>query len=165
MTTDISPNTQIYRVYIKTSPQAVWDAITDPQWQVRYGYRVASEYDLRAGGTFLTRPSEEMKQFGVLDPMIDGEVLECDPPHRLVQTWRPHFSPEIVAEGAKRLTWEIAEVDEGVTQLTVIHELDGAPLTAAMVESPFAKEGAGGWNWILNDLKTLLEAGSSMHLS
>jgi hypothetical protein len=52
-----------------------------------------------------------------------------------------------------------------VTQLTVIHDLEGAPLTAAMVDSPFSTEGAGGWNWILNDLKSVLELGSSMHIA
>lgn len=163
--TTTTATTQIYRVYIKSSPQAVWDAITQPEWQVKYGYRVASEYDLRIGGAFLAHPTAEMAQFGVPDPMLDGEVLECDPPNRLVQTWRAHFSPELTAEGAKRLTWEMIEVDEGVTQVTVIHEVDDAPLTAAMIDSSFSKEGAGGWSWILNDLKTLLESGSSMHIA
>jgi uncharacterized protein YndB with AHSA1/START domain len=98
--------------------------------------------------------------FHVPDVAVDGEVIEADPPRRLVQTWRMAMDPEIAAEGFTRLTDEIAEVQAGVTRLTVVHELDGAPKLAVLVAGGQEAEGAGGgWSWVLSDLKTLLETG------
>jgi uncharacterized protein YndB with AHSA1/START domain len=103
-----------------------------------------------------------MKAMGMPDVVVDGEVLEADPPRKLVQTWRALWDEEIAAEGPTRVTFDIEEDDEGFTRLTVTHELEGAPLHAAQVTS-LAKlhEGGGGWAWILSDLKTLLETGGS----
>ena len=71
---------QVYRVYIKATPQAVWDAITKPEWTKKYGYAPLVEYDLRAGGKFRAHPNEGMKQFpGIPDVIIDGEVVEVNP--------------------------------------------------------------------------------------
>lgn len=163
--TSKSKDTQVYRVYIKATPQAIWDAITKPEWNQKYGYGAPGEYDLRPGGKYRALASEAMKAHGpgMPDVVVDGEVLEADPPRRLVQTWRALWSPEIAAEGAKRLTWEIEEDDFGITRLTVTHELEGAPITAAQVSSDTKlAQGGGGWAWILSDLKTLLESGKAL---
>lgn len=160
-TTQTGTATQVYRVYVKATPQAIWDAITQPEWQVKYGYRAATAYDLRPGGDFRGLPTDAMKEFGAPDVILDGEVIEADPPRRLVQTWHALWDPEMAAESAKRLTWEIEKGQGGVTTLTVTHELDGAPKTALTVAGDDPNAG-GGWAWILSDLKTLLETGTSM---
>jgi uncharacterized protein YndB with AHSA1/START domain len=154
-------STYVYRIYIKASPEAIWEAITNPEWARRYGYRGGMEYELRAGGEFRALASQEMKEHGAPDVIIDGAVLEVDPPRRLVQTWRVLVDPQLTAEGFTRLTWEIDKDDAGFCRLTVTHELDGAPGTAAMVtgESPTA---GGGWSFVLSDLKTLLETGQTL---
>jgi uncharacterized protein YndB with AHSA1/START domain len=159
-TTSKSEDTQIYRVYIKATPEAIWTAITNPEWNHKYGYGGRSEYDLRPGGAYKAFASEGMKAYGGPDVIVDGEVIEANPPRKLVQTWRPLWDPEMVAEGFKRLTWEIEAGPDGVTTLTVTHELDGAPKTAAQVSGRI-KEAGGGWSFILSDLKTLLETGKA----
>jgi len=100
--------------------------------------------------------------YAVPDVAADGEVIEVDPPHRLVATWRMLMEPQIAAEGFTRVTYEIEEGKGGVTKFTVIHELQGAPQLAALVAGAVEAEGAGGgWTWVLSDLKTLLETGAS----
>ena len=159
--TERDVTTQMFRVFIKATPQVIWDAITDPEWNERYGYRSRQEFDLRPGGSYRAFVTPEMREHGAPDVIIEGEVLEVDPPHRLVQTWHAYFSPEIAAEGPTRLTWELAPTgDEGVTQLTVIHELADAPNTAAIVTGSLPDAG-GGWSMVISDLKTLLETGAS----
>ena len=161
MTTTIKTEaTQVYRVYIKATPEAIWTAITDPEWNQRYGYCSRSEYELRPGGKYRGFANEAMKSYGGPDVIVDGEVVESDPPRKLVQTWRALWDPEMVAEGFKRLTWEIEPGPGGVTTLTVTHELDGAPKTAAQVAGE-VKQAGGGWSFILSDLKTLLETGKA----
>lgn len=156
--------TQVYRVYIKATPQAVWDAITKSEWTQKYGYGGAVEFDLRPRGKYRAFASEAMKAGTGMDVMVDGEVVEADPPRKLVQTWRPLWDPDMVKEGFKRLTWEIEEDDGGLTRVTLTHELEGAPKTAAQVGGTDARlhEGGGGWSWVLSDLKTLLETGKSL---
>jgi uncharacterized protein YndB with AHSA1/START domain len=153
--------TQVFRVYIKASPEAIWAAITRPEWTIRYGYRVPTECDLRPGGAYRSLGSEAMRAMGAPAVVVDGEVLEADPPRKLVQTWRSLWDPELAKEGFTRVTWEIDPQDGGTTRLTVTHELDDAPKTAAQVTGEFQDAG-GGWNWILSDLKTLLETGKSL---
>jgi uncharacterized protein YndB with AHSA1/START domain len=154
--------TQVYRIYIKASPQAIWDAITDPDWNEKYGYPGRGEYDLQPGGRYLATADEQAQALGMPAELVDGEVLEVDPPHKLVQTWRALWDAELVAEGPTRVTWEISEETAGISQLTVTHELEGAPLHAAQVASTAPLEqGGGGWIWILSDLKTLLETGQA----
>ncbi len=87
-------------------------------------------------------------------------MLEVDPPHRLVQTWRMLFSPELTAEALTRLTWEIEEGADGVCTLTITHDLAGAPVHAAVVTGQDPQAG-GGWPGVLDDLKLLLETGAS----
>jgi uncharacterized protein YndB with AHSA1/START domain len=156
--------TQVYRVYIKATPEAIWDAITQPEWTDRYGYGGLPEYDdgLQAGSAYRILAGVGMQAAGVTGEIIDGEVVEADPPRKLVQTWRMLMDPGLEAEGFTRLTYEIAEGEAGVTKLTVIHDLEGAPGLAAMVAGQGEADGAGGgWSWILSDLKTLLETGDS----
>lgn len=148
---------QINRIYIKASAQRIWDAITTPEWSEKYGYGGRVEYDLRPGGTFRSIADAAMQQAGMPEVVVDGEVIASDPPHLLVQTWRATWT----GEPATRLTYTIAEKQAGVCCLTITHELDGAPGTAAMVGGTV--EGAGGgWAEVLSDLKTLLETGSSL---
>jgi uncharacterized protein YndB with AHSA1/START domain len=163
-TTTAANTTQVYRVYIRTTPEAVWDAITKPEWTARYGYGGVSDYDLRVGGRANALPGEAMKAYpGVPDVIIDGEFLEVDPPRKLVQTWRMLMDPGLKAEGFTRLTHEIEALDGGVTKLTIVHELEGAPTLALMVAGGSEAAGAGGgWAWVLSDLKTVLECGTPM---
>jgi uncharacterized protein YndB with AHSA1/START domain len=160
--TKTSVTTQIYEVYINASAQAIWDAITSPEWTARYGYRGLAEYDLRPGGAFRGRTPPEMKAMGMPEVALDGEVLESIAPRKLVQTYRFLFNDALKAEGFTRLTWEIEPTQSGFSRLTVTHELEGAPIMAGMVANKFSEMGTGGWTWILSDLKTLLETGAPM---
>ena len=167
-TTETTVTTQVYRVYIKATPQAIWDAITKPEWTERYGFGGRVEYDLRPGGSYRVPTTEAMKKagaemgFATPDVMVDGEVIEADPPHRLVQTWRMLMDADTEAEGFTRLTYEIEERQGGVTKLTLVHDLEGAPKVAVLCRGEREAEGAGGgWSWVLSDLKTLLETGAS----
>ena len=166
---DTAVTTQVYRIYIKASPQAVWDAITKPEWTSRYGPGGRVEYDLRPGGAYRVSASDAMKAHGaeigyqVPDVVFDGEVIEADPPRRLVHTIRARWDPVTEAEGYTRLTWEIDEVQPGVSKVTMIHELEGAPRLAAVTAGELESEGqGGGWSEILSDLKSLLETGQPL---
>jgi uncharacterized protein YndB with AHSA1/START domain len=164
-TTETSVTTHVHRVYIRATPEAIWEAITKPEWSARYGYGGYVDYDLRPGGTYRARASEEFLAAGSPEIVIDGEVIEADPPHKLVTTWRMLMDPETAAEGFTRITYEIKALDAGYTSLTLVHELDGAPKLAAIVAGQLedAGEGAGGGHaWVLSDLKTLLETGATM---
>ena len=155
--------TQVYRVYIKTTPQAIWDAITKPEWTERFGYGGRADFDLRPGGTYIGYTSEGMRASGAPEVGVDGEVLEVDPPHKLVQTFRMAMDPAMAAQGFTRLTYEIEERKNGVTRLTVTHELEGAPMLAVLMSGGMEDQGAGGgWSWVLSGLKTLLETGESL---
>jgi uncharacterized protein YndB with AHSA1/START domain len=168
-TAETTVTTQVYRVYIKATPQAIWDAITKPEWTERYGYGGRGEYDLRPGGAYRAFASKAMKKAGAEmgiptpDVVVDGEVIEADPPHKLVQTWRMLMDEAMAAEGFTRLTYEIAEGKGGVTKLTVTHELEGKPQLQVLLSGDMEDTGAGGgWTWVLSDLKTLLEIGTPM---
>jgi uncharacterized protein YndB with AHSA1/START domain len=161
--TETTVTTQVYRVYIKATPQAIWDAITKPEWTDRYGYGGTVEYDLRPGASYEVLAGAGMQAAGVSGPVVDGEIIEADPPRKLVQTWRMLMDPELAAEGFTRLTYEIEEAEGGVSRLTVTHDLDGAPRLARMVAGEDEAGGAGGgWSWVLSDLKSLLETGKPL---
>ena len=163
--TDATKTVQVYRVYIKATPEAVWEAITRPEWTERYGYGGLSEYELRPGGRFRSRADQAMKAYdpNVPDVIVDGEVLEVDPPRRLVQTWRMLMDPAMAAEGFTRLTYELEAGRPGVTKLTVTHDLTGTPQLAALVAGGSEAVGAGGgWSEVLSGLKTLLETGTPL---
>jgi uncharacterized protein YndB with AHSA1/START domain len=164
-TTASTVTTQVYRVYIKATPQAIWDAITRPEWTERYGYGGRAQYEpeLRPGATYRGLTSPAMRAVGAPEVGVDGEVLEIDPPHRLVQTFRMVMDEGLAAEGFTRLTYEISEEKGGVTRLTLVHELEGAPNLAVLMAGGMEDQGAGGgWSWVLSDLKSLLETGASM---
>jgi uncharacterized protein YndB with AHSA1/START domain len=162
-TTETNVETQVYRVYIRTTPQAIWDAITKPEWSQRYGYGGSVEIDLRPGGAFRALASDEMRAVGAPEVAVDGEVIEADPPRKLVQTWRMRMDDNLAAEGFTRLTYEIEERADGVTKLTVIHDLEGAPQLANLLSGGSESTGAGGgWSWVLSDLKSLLETGDPL---
>src|SRR5262245_63263283 len=91
--------TQVYEVYIKASPQAIWDAITSPEWTVKYGYRGAVEFELRPGGAYRAHSTREMQAMGIADVVVDGVVEQADPPRKLVHTYRFLFSTEMKAGG------------------------------------------------------------------
>jgi uncharacterized protein YndB with AHSA1/START domain len=161
--TETSVTTQVYRVYIRATPEAVWEAITKPEWSARYGYGGYVDYDLRPGGAYRARASEEFLAAGAPEVVIDGEVIEADPPRKLVQTWRMLMDEQLKEEGFTRLTYELSEGEGGVTKLTLIHELEGAPQLSKLLAGELEDRGAGGgWAWVLSDLKTVLETGSRL---
>src|SRR4029450_7501674 len=99
--TETAVTTQVYRVYIKATPEAIWDAITQSEGAERYGDSGRGGYDLRPGGAYRAFSTDEMKQARaemgggpVPDVIVDGEVLESDPPRKLVQTWRMLMDPQ-----------------------------------------------------------------------
>jgi uncharacterized protein YndB with AHSA1/START domain len=162
-TTENTTTTQIHRVYIRATPEAVWEAITTPEWSARYGYGGRVEYELRPGGAYRAHASEEFLAAGAPEVVVDGEVIEADPPRRLVQTWRMLMDDDLRAEGFTRLTYELEPAEGGVTRLTLTHDLEGAPRLAAMVGGELEDQGAGGgWAWVLSDLKSLLETGQRL---
>jgi uncharacterized protein YndB with AHSA1/START domain len=158
--TETGTATQIYRIFIRATPQAIWTAITDPEWTQRFGYGLRDEFELRPGGKYRGHANAGMLAMGAPDIVVDGEVLEADPPHRLVITWRMAMDPRLAAEGFTRLTYEIVEGKGGVSRLSVIHDLAHRPGHAAMVAGDKQGPGeGGGWLWILSDLKSVLENG------
>jgi uncharacterized protein YndB with AHSA1/START domain len=162
-TADSTVTTQVHRVYIKATPEAIWDAITKPEWTERYGYGGRGEFDLRPGGTYKGFTTDAMRSMGAPDVAVEGEVIEADPPRRLVLTWHFVMDPELAAERVTRLTYEIEPRSGGVTRLTVIHDLEGAPKLALLLSGGMEDVGAGGgWAWMLSDLKSLLETGEPL---
>jgi len=154
---------QFNRIYIRATPQASWDAITRPEWTEKYGYGGRVDYDLRPGGRFRSMADEAMRQAGMPECVVDGEVIESDPPRRFVQTWRMLMDDGLKAEGFTRLTYDLVETG-GVTRLTVTHDLTGAPNLAVLTSGAAADQpgtGGGGWPWVLSDLKSLLETGAA----
>ena len=163
-----SPTTQVYRIYIRATPEAIWDAITKPEWTERYGYTGLADYDLRPGGSYKVRATEPFKEasaaqgFELPEVIIEGEVLEADPPRKLVTTFHMLMDPAVASERVTRITHEIREGENGLCLLTLTHELAGAPNLASIVGGTLEAGGAGGGHaWALSDLKTLLETGKS----
>ncbi len=171
-TTTTTTATQVHRIYIRSTAAAIWEAITDPEWTNRYGYTGYTHYDLRPGGALRVLPSEGFKAaaeaggFPCPDVIVDGEVIEADPPRKLVTTWRMAMDPQAAAEGFTHLTYEIKDFGNGSCSLTVTHDLTEAPHTAALVAGDMEDMGPGGAGgghpWILSDLKSLLETGSTL---
>jgi uncharacterized protein YndB with AHSA1/START domain len=160
---DIGTKTQTYRIFIRATPQAIWHAITDPSFTEQWGYGLREQYDLRPGGQYRGMASQFMEQMGMTGVVVDGEVLEVDPPRKLVLTWRMAIDPRLNTEGFTRLTYEIEPGRDGVSRLSVYHDVSGRPLHDAMIAGDAQGPGANaGWTWILSDLKTALESGSRM---
>ena len=151
MTTMTATATQVYQVFIKATPEEIWDAITKPEFTAKYfhGSVIYSSYE--PGAPYQGFAADRSVQF------VDGEVLEVSPPHRLVTTWKALWDPELASEPAGRVTWEIEPQDGGISRLTVVHdELAESPRTAAVVAAPM------GWSIVLSGLKTLLETGQPL---
>ena len=157
-------NIQEYTLFIKASPEAIWEAWVSPEWSIRYGYAPVNHYELRVGGKYEATANEGMKAIpGVPDVICDGEVLEVTKPFRLVQTWRMLMEPSLAAEGFTRLSFEIKPIRSGVCKVSLIHDLTNAPELAEMVSGKHIEHGAGGgWAEILSGLKTLLETGKQL---
>jgi uncharacterized protein YndB with AHSA1/START domain len=153
--------TQTYRVYIKATPEAIWNALTDSEWTQRYGYGGRVDYELSPSGAYRAYASELMLACGAPEVVVEGEVLEANAPRRLEQTWNPLFDRQISAEPATRVVFELEPALGDVTKVTLTHELDGAPATAAIVGGAIPEAG-GGWSFVLSDLNTLLETGVAL---
>ena len=135
-----------FEIYIKTSPERLWEAITDGEMRKRYSFGVGVESDWTQGSEYKAAVP------GVVD-ISSGENVEVDPPRLLVQTFNAHWSEAVEAEGETRVTWEIEPVGEDSCQLRVTH--DQLPEGAN-------SELWGGWPMILSGLKTLLETGEDL---
>ncbi len=155
---DTFVETQVNKIYIRATPQAIWDAITKPEWTERYGYGGSVSPGFVAGQEYEILASPAMQAAGMPAVVVAGETVEADEPNRLVLMWRANWD----TEPATRLTYDIKQSGD-VCALTVTHELDGAPRLAAMVGGGDEANGAGGgWAQVLSDLKSLLETGDSL---
>jgi uncharacterized protein YndB with AHSA1/START domain len=143
MTTMTAQTTQVYSVFIRATPEQIWDAITKAEFTQQYFF--GARIEVRDGRRFSAVGEAEW----------DEEVLEADPPRKLVHGWISAYDSELAAEDSSRVTWEIEPQDGGFSKLTVVHDqLEGAPKTAESV--------AGGWMYVLSGLKTLLETGKPL---
>ena len=145
---------KVFEIYIKTTPERLWQAITDPAMRAKYSFGVGVISDWKPGSRYegvpgqLGGPTAE----GEIPPIVEGENLEVDPPRRLVQSMRALWSDDVKDEGTSRVTWEIEQVEDSC-RLVVTHDQlrDGAN-----------DELYGGWPMILSGLKTLLETGEML---
>jgi Uncharacterized conserved protein len=135
----------VFEIYIKTTPERLWEAITDEEMRQKYNFGVGVTSDWTPGSSYKSSVP------GVID-IAAGENLEVDPPRRLVQSFNALWSDEVKSEGTSRVTWEIEQVGDSCC-LTVTHDelSDGAN-----------SELYGGWPMILSGLKTLLETGETL---
>jgi uncharacterized protein YndB with AHSA1/START domain len=137
---------KIFEIYIQTTPELLWEAITSPEVRARYQFGVRVESDWTPGSAYrLVHP-------GAPGPLAEGENLEIDPPRRLVQSMHAVWGEDVEREGTSRVTWEIEPVGDAC-RLTVTHDQ--------------LREGAdehlyGGWPMILSGLKTWLETGREL---
>ncbi len=134
---------KVFEIYIKTTPERLWDAIVDHEQRQKYSFGVGVVSDWTPGSRY------EGFHPGAGIAISEGENLEVDPPRRLVQSFTALWSDAVKGEGTSRLTWEIEPVGDSC-RLTVVHDQlrDGAN-----------GELYGGWPMILSGLKTLLETG------
>ena len=138
-----NPVEKVYEIYIKTNPERLWQAVTDPEMRRKYNFGVGITSDWTEGSHYVAgHPSSAAV-------ISEGENLVVDPPHRLVQTYTAMWSDEVKAEGASRVTWEIEPVGDSC-RLTVTHD---------QLPEGGSDEIYGGWPMILSGLKTLLETG------
>ena len=139
-----------YEVYIRTTPQKLWDALTRGESTRRYFHRTRIESDWRPGSPVIfhsSRPGEIA---------VEGVVREAAFPCRLAYTWNVRYDPERAGEEASLVTWEITPLDE-VCRLTLVHRFSAPSKTWREVKS--------GWNAILSSLKSWLETGEGLSLT
>jgi uncharacterized protein YndB with AHSA1/START domain len=137
----------VYVTFIRTTPERLWEALIDPEFTRKYWCETRQECDWKVGSPW--------KVFAPGNRVADtGEVLEIDPPRRLVISWQNELFPEVRAEGHSRLTFELEVVGTSV-KLTLTHEIDRP-------ESKLINAVSQGWPHILASLKSLLETGEPL---
>lgn len=141
-TAALAGGTAVFEVFIKTTPERLWEAITDPEQRGRYSFGVQTYSEWTAGSSYASRSTSGVD-------IAAGHNLEVDPPRLLVQSFEALWSDEVRAQGTTRVTWEIEPVGTSC-RLTVIHDQLPADANAELY---------GGWPMILSGLKTLLETG------
>jgi uncharacterized protein YndB with AHSA1/START domain/biotin operon repressor len=134
---------KVFEIYIKTTPERLWEAITDSEIRSKYNFGVRIDSDWTPGSKYETNHS------GKNAPLVEGENLEVDPPRRLVQTMRALWGEDVKREGTSRVTWEIEPVGDSC-RLTVTHD---------QLQKGANEQLYGGWPMILSGLKTYLETG------
>jgi uncharacterized protein YndB with AHSA1/START domain len=136
---------KVFEIYIKTTPERLWQAITDPDLRRKYTFGVGVHSDWKPGSRYRAEAGPETVSPGL--PISEGEILEIDPPRRLVRSFDALWRDAVEAEGTSRVTWEIAPVGDSC-RLTVTHDQlrDGAN-----------SDLYGGWPMVLSGLKTWLE--------
>jgi uncharacterized protein YndB with AHSA1/START domain len=134
---------KVFEIYIKTTPERLWEAITNPAQRRKYTFGIGVITDWKKGSHY------EGITPAFPAPVIEGEILEIDPPNRLVQSFRALWSDDVKKEGTSRVTWEIEAVGDSCC-LTVTHD---------QMREAANDEIYGGWPMILSGLKTLLETG------
>jgi uncharacterized protein YndB with AHSA1/START domain len=139
-----TPGTFVYVTFIRSTPEKVWAALTSPDIMKEYWFGMHQESDWTPGAPWrLLFPDGRVAD--------TGEILEADPPRRLVFRWRNEFRPELKAEGPARCTYEIEPV-EGAVKLTITHAMDRP-------NTKFIEAVSSGWPLVLSNLKSLLETG------
>jgi uncharacterized protein YndB with AHSA1/START domain len=134
----------VYVTYIRTTPEKLWEALTEPEFIRQYWFGTTVECDWKKGSAW--------RMVGADGSLMDsGEILEIDPPRRVVIRWQNEWKPELKAEGKSRCTIELEPVDDAV-KLTITHEIDRS-------DSKFITAVSAGWPRIVSNLKSLLEAG------
>ena len=137
----------VYVTYIRTTSERLWQALTDPEFTRRFWHECWQESEWKIGTSWrLMIPDGRVGD--------SGEILEIDPPRRLVVSWRNEFKPELREEGYSRMTYEL-EKHGGSVKLTITHEMDRPG-------SKFIEAVSSGWPMILSGLKSLLETGESL---
>src|SRR5690348_1653696 len=137
---------KVFEIYIRTTPERLWEAITDPVIRAKYHFGASIESDWAVGSPYrLGHPAAAR-------PLIEGENLVIDPPRRLVQSMRAQWGPGAERAGTSRVTWEIEPVGDSC-RLTVTHDQLAADAPAELY---------GGWPMILSGLKTWLETGQTL---
>ncbi|HEY7935061.1 MAG TPA: SRPBCC domain-containing protein [Solirubrobacteraceae bacterium] len=140
------PTEKVFEIYIKTTPERLWEAITDPQMRGVYNFGAQQISDWKPGSAYQMRHPTADVLLG------EGENLEVDPPRRLVQSFRALWSEEVKSEGTSRVIWEIEPVGDSC-RLTLTHD---------QLSEDSNGELYGGWPMILSGLKTLLETGEKL---
>jgi uncharacterized protein YndB with AHSA1/START domain len=137
----------VYVTYIRTTPEKLWQALTDPEFTRKFWVETWQDCEWKPGASWkLMIPDGRAGD--------SGEVIEIDPPRRLVLRWRTEFIPEMKADGDSRVTYEIEQQGEAV-KFTLIPESDTR-------DSKVIAEVSKGWPLILASLKSLLETGESL---
>jgi uncharacterized protein YndB with AHSA1/START domain len=137
---------KVFEIYIKTTPERLWKAITDPEMRSKYTFGVRVKSDWKPGSRY------EGASAMTPTPIFGGENIEVDPPRRLVQSFQALWSDDVRSEGTSRVTWEIEPVGDSC-RLTVTHD---------QLREGANSELYGGWMMILSGLKTLLETGETL---